>query len=81
MGDLLCKIWRGILRIFEGVVNAVATGIKIIGTATVDVLSELAESVSDAVFGNSGSLILLGAGLFALYLFTKKEDGDERSST
>lgn len=77
MGGILCKIFRFALNIFSSVVEAVAEAVKIVGTASVDVLSELLESAGDAVggiFGGSGSLImlaLLGAGV---YLIAKPEN-------
>lgn len=77
---ILCKIFRFALDIFSSTVDAVASAVKIVGTAAVDVLSELIESAGDAVggiFGNGGSVILLvalGAGFF---LFSKPRDKED----
>lgn len=79
---ILCKIFRFALDIFSTTVDAVAGAVQVVGTAAVDVLSELLESAGDAVsgiFGKSGStllLLLVGAGL---YLFSKNSDEKEVS--
>lgn len=78
---ILCKIFRFALNIFSSTVDAVAEAVKIVGTASVDVLSELFESAGDAIggiFGGSGSIImllLLGAGV---YFITKSDDKEDR---
>lgn len=72
MGSLLCKIWRGVLRIFTQVVEAVATTLKVVGTAVVDVLSEVASAVGSAIFGDGSTLLLIG-GVLGLYLLTKRD--------
>lgn len=76
MGGLLCKIFRFVLNIFGQVVDVVASAIKTIGTATVDVLSELSSAVGDAVsglFSGSGILGLLVIG-GALWMLMGSED-------
>lgn len=78
---ILCKIFRFALNIFSSTVDAVAEAVKIVGTASVDVLSELFESAGDAIggiFGGSGSLVmllLLGGGI---YFLTKSDDKERR---
>lgn len=80
MGRILCKIFRFILNIFEQVVRVVASAIKTIGMATVDVLSDLAHAVGDAaagLFSGSGLLGLLIAG-GALWMLMGFEDEDSK---
>lgn len=77
MGSFLCKIWRGILRIFTNIVDAVATALKVVGTAAVDVLSEVASAIGGAIFGD-GSTLLLVAGALGLYLLSKRKDRKDK---
>lgn len=71
--NLICKLFRFILNIFEGVVTVVASALKSVGSAVVDVLSD----VWDNTLG-SGSLsgILIGAGILGLayFMLTKEKD-------
>lgn len=71
--NLVCKLFRFILDIFEGVVTVVASALKTVGSAVVDVLSD----IWDHTLG-SGNLsgILIGAGLLGLvyFMLTKEED-------
>lgn len=81
MGGFLCKIFRFVLNIFEQVVTVVASAVKTIGTAAVDVLSDLANAVGDAasgLFSGSGifGLLVIGGTLWML-LSTKDEDKQE----
>lgn len=74
MSKFLCKIFRFVLNIFEQVVAVVATAIKTVGHAVVDVLSSLAGALGDALFSNPFVWALLGVG--ALFLFNKKTERD-----
>lgn len=82
MGGFLCKIFRFILNIFEQVVTVVASAVKTIGTAAVDVLSDLAHSVGDAasgLFSGGGFLGLLVVG-GALWMLLGSKDEDKQGS-
>lgn len=77
MRGLFCKIWQFLLNVFTDIVNAVAQALATIGTAVVDVLSQVADAVGDAL-GISGSTFLwIALGLGAYFLFGG--DDDERS--
>lgn len=82
MGGLLCKIFRFVLNIFERVVNVVASAVKTIGTAAVDVLSELVSAVGNAaagLFSGSGllGLLVVGGALWML-MGSRDKDKEER---
>lgn len=84
MGGLLCKIFRFVLNIFEQVVSVVASAVKTIGTAAVDVLSELAHAVGDAaagLFSGNGLLgLLLAGGVLWMLMGSKDEDNGGRGA-
>lgn len=81
MGGFLCKIFRFVLNIFEQVVTVVASAVKTIGTAAVDVLSDLAHAVGDAasgLFSGSGIFgLLVVGGVLWMLLGPKGEDKQE----
>lgn len=77
MSNLLCKLFRFFLSMFEQVVNVVASALKTIGTAAIDVLDDLLTSASDAL-GLPKLALLAGAGLL-LWLFMTGDDEDESS--
>lgn len=82
MNGILCKISRFFLDIFEKVVEVVASAIKTIGTAVVDVLGTLlaaAESALSNLFSGSGALGLIAGGLLFWWLI--KSDGEEKDVT
>lgn len=76
MRGLLCKIWQFLLNVFTDIVNAVAQALATIGTAVVDVLSQVAEAVGDALGINGSTVLWIGLALGAYFLFGR--DGDER---
>lgn len=65
---LLCKLFKFLLNVFTRIVEVVASAIKVVGTAVVDVLSDLVESASNALFGSGSWLTLafVGVGLYLL---------------
>lgn len=71
--NLICKLFRFILNIFEGVVTVVASALKSVGSAVVDVLSD----VWDNTLGSgSFSGILIGVGILGLayFMLTKEKE-------
>lgn len=78
--NLVCKLFRFILNIFEGVVTVVASALKAVGSAVVDVLSD----IWDHTLG-SGKLsgIVIGVGLLGLayFMLTKEEDKKPNNAT
>jgi hypothetical protein len=85
MSGFLCKIFQFVLNIFEKVVNVVASAVKTIGTAAVDVLSELAHAVGDAasgLFSGNGLFgLLIAGGVLWMLLGSKDDDGGNSSVT
>ena len=82
MGKLLCKLFRFILNVFTRVVEFVAEAVKLIGTAVVDVLSDLFEAGGNAlskVFSSPGGIVLLGIGAYLLVNFLGKDDEKSES--
>lgn len=77
MSNLLCKLFRFFLSMFEQVVTVVASALKTIGTAAVDVLDDLLTSASGAL-GLPKLALLAGAGLL-LWFFMSGDDEDESS--
>lgn len=74
MRDILCKVFRFLLDLVGQVVDLVANTLIKIGTAAVEVLSEVAGAVSSAVFSNP--LLLVGLGIAAWWLLSGSS-GDE----
>lgn len=84
MGKILCKIFRFLADVFSKLVEFVATTIKTIGNAVVDVLSELFQAAGSALgdIFKSSPLFWLGGGLLLWYLMSGKEDeGDSNATT
>lgn len=85
MSGILCKIFRFILNVFNQIVTVVASAIKILGEAVVDVLSDLIQNVGDAagkLFNKSGLLGLAVVGVLGYFiLFGDDEDGLQPSIT
>lgn len=76
MNDLLCKIWNVILGLFTKVVEFTAEAIKVVGGATVDVLSELLTSAGSAIgdiFGSNPLLWTIAAGGLLFFLARDKD--------
>lgn len=76
MGKILCKIFRFLADVFDKVVEFVASAIKTIGNAVVDVLSELVTVAGDAIGSifSSNPLLLVGGGLLLWFLLGRKND-------
>lgn len=72
--NLICKLFNFILNIFEGVVTVVASALKTVGSAVIDVLSD----VWDNTLGSgSFSGLLIGVGLLGLAYFMLTKEKDE----
>lgn len=80
MRKFLCKVFRFLLDLVSQVVDLVAKTLIMIGTAAVEVLSEVAGSIGDAFLKNPVVLGLLGVGLY-LFLAGGKKDDDPKPST
>lgn len=76
MGKILCKIFRFLADVFGKVVEFVASAIKTIGHAVVDVLSELLVAAGDAIgdIFSSNPLLWIGGGLLLWFLLGSKGD-------
>lgn len=85
MSGILCKIFRFILNVFSQIVTVVASAIKILGEAVVDVLSDLIQNVGDAagkLFNGSGLLGLAVVGILGYFILSgDDEDGRQPSIT
>lgn len=79
MRNLWCKIWSWLLNTFSDALTAVSHALKTVGDVAVDLLTDVASGVGDAIgsiFGGSNFLIWAGVGVFAYFLLTKEsEDG------
>lgn len=70
--NFVCKIFRFVLDLFGNVVDFVAGAVTVIGTAIVDVLSDLIVAASEgigSIFGSNPLLwgaLLIGAAYFLL---------------
>lgn len=73
--NLICKLFNFILNIFEGVVTVVASALKTIGSAVVDVLSDVWDNTLGS--GSFGGL-LIGVGLLGLAYFMLTKEKDEK---
>lgn len=72
MGTLLCKLFRFFLNVFEQLVNVIADALVAVGTAAIDVLSDLAGAASDAL-GLPKLVVFIGLGA-ALWLLSKRKE-------
>lgn len=68
VSSALCKLFRFLANTFELVVDTVAQGVKVLGSAAVDVLSDLASSVGDALGLDGSTVLWLGIGIVAFLL-------------
>lgn len=75
MRKYLCKIFRFLLDTSAQMVDLVKNTVIDVGTAAVDVLSELSKSVGKAI---TGSPLFVGAILVGAYLLFFKGKKDER---
>lgn len=78
MTSLLCKLFRFLLGTFEQVVNVVASAIKTVGNAAVDVLSDIWDNTIGS--GGAGGIITLGLIGVGLYLLLTGLSDDEEES-
>lgn len=79
MRKYLCKIFSFLLDIVGQVVDLVANTLIKIGTAVVDVLSEVAGAVGDAFMSNPIVWAVVGLGVYMLLSRTAPPgDEDER---
>lgn len=67
MRKALCSVFRFLLDIFKQIVNVIAEALIALGTAVVDVLSEVASAVSDGLFSSPVGIILVGVLGFAAF--------------
>lgn len=80
LSGAICKLFQFLANMFGVVVEAVATAVKVLGAAAVDILSELATNIGDAL-GLSGSSVLLIAGIGVLAYFMLTPSSDRESSS
>lgn len=66
MRKYLCKIFRFLLDLVGQVVDLVANTLIKIGTAAVDVLSEVAGAVGNAFLNNPIALFVVGLGAYMI---------------
>lgn len=78
LSSALCKLFRFLANTFSMIVNTVAEGVKVLGAAVVDVLSDLASAVGDAVGLNGSTVLWIGVGVFAFLLFRNKDDEKDK---
>lgn len=75
MRKFLCKVFRFLLDLVSQVVDLVAKTLIMVGTAAVEVLSEVAGAVGSTLLKNPVVLGVLGVALFMYF-----SDSDEKSS-
>lgn len=77
MRKFLCKVFSFLLNLVSQLADLVANTLIKIGTAVVEVLSEVAGAVGNAFLKNP---VVLGALLFTAYImFKPSPDDDEKS--
>lgn len=76
MRKFLCKVFSFLLNLVSQLVDLVANTLIKIGTAAVEVLSEVADAVGNAFLKNP---VVLGALLFTAYIMFKPSPDDEKS--
>lgn len=67
MRKALCNVFRFLLDMFKQIVNVIAEALIALGTAVVDVLSEVASAVSDGLFSNPVGILLIGVVGFVAF--------------
>lgn len=67
MRKALCNVFRFLLDMFKQIVNVIAEALIALGTAVVDVLSEVASAVSDGLFSSPVGILLIGVFGFAVF--------------
>lgn len=77
MRKFLCKVFKFLLDLVTQVVDLVAKTLISIGTAAVEVLSEVASSVGSALLSNP--VVLVGLGILA-YMFLAPGGEEEKNS-
>lgn len=75
MGDFLCKIWRFLSNLVEGVLNFIFDLIRKIGDLAIGLVSDLVDAVIGGGLG--GWLALALAGVVVYYVVTKDKDDDK----
>lgn len=80
MRKYLCKIFRFLLDTGAQLVDLVKNTVIEVGTATVDVLSELASAASSAIFKNPVALGILLFGAWFIFLKGDKDDGQPKQT-
>lgn len=78
MRSLLCKVFRFLLDLVSQVVDLVANTLIKIGTAAVEVLSEVASAIGGKLLSNP--VVLIGLGIAAYLLWPSGDDDDDRGS-
>lgn len=76
MRKFLCKVFSFLLNLVSQLVDLVANTLIKIGTAVVEVLSEVAGAVGNAFLKNP---VVLGVLLFTAYIMFKPPPDDEKS--
>lgn len=76
MGSMLCKVWRFFSDMLSQVVEFVATALKTIGSAVVDVLGDLLKQAGSALgdIFKASPLVWVALGVGAIWIFGKDED-------
>lgn len=77
MRKALCSVFRFLLDIFKQIVNVIAEALIALGTAVVDVLSEVASAVSDGLFSSPVGIILVGVLGFAAFKWLAPPAGSD----
>lgn len=80
MRKFMCKVFRFLLDLVSQVVSLVAQTLIMIGTAVVEVLSEVAGAIGGALLKNPVVLGLIGVGLY-MFLSGRKEDDKAKPTT
>lgn len=70
----LCKLFRFVLNVFTQVVDVVASAVKVIGGAAVDVLTDLLSSVGNMLGIDGSTLMWIALGVGAYFLFSGSDD-------
>lgn len=75
MRKVLCKVFAFLLSLASQIIDVIANTLIYLGTAAVEVLSEVGQALGGAFLSSPIGMIALGVGAFFLIgMFTDKDD-------
>lgn len=78
MRKFLCDVFGFLLDLFKVIIDFVAETLIMIGTAIVDVLSEVSGALGSALLSSPFGFILLGLGAYMLFSLLPDDEGKKK---